>query len=204
MAKAPVAGAVKTRLGNGIGVGAATGFYRAALAGQMRVLGRDRRWRSWLAVTPDTALGEAFWPPGIARIEQGKGDLGARMQRVFDRLPPGPAVIVGSDIPAIRPRHVAAAFRLLGAADAVFGPAEDGGYWLVGLKRFPRVLRIFDNVRWSGPHTLADTSRNLENQKAGFLETLNDIDTADDYRRWQALNMTGCSKTYPQHRRAGA
>ncbi|HHK73880.1 MAG TPA: glycosyltransferase [Rhizobiales bacterium] len=185
MAKEPRAGAVKTRLAQGIGVSAATGFYRNTLARQLLSSGHDPRWQSWLAIAPDTALEARCWPMSITPIAQGRGDLGARMQRVFDRLPPGPAVIIGSDIPAIRPRHIAAAFRLLGSADAVFGPAEDGGYWLVGLRRCPRILKIFRDVRWSGPQALADTCSNLENQKTRFLETLYDIDTAEDYRRWK-------------------
>jgi len=185
MAKAPRAGDVKTRLGKGIGVSAATGFYRSALARQLRKLAHDARWQSWLAVSPDRALGGACWPPGIARFSQGSGDLGQRMQRVFDILPPGPAVIIGTDIPDIRPAHISKAFHSLGASDAVFGPADDGGYWLVGLKRFPKVLNIFEDIRWSSPQTLSDTLRNLENQKVRFLESLNDIDTTDDYRRWR-------------------
>jgi len=57
------------------------------------------------------------------------------MQRLFERLPPGPVIIIGSDIPAIRAGHIAEAFKLIGRGDAVFGNATDGGYWLVGLRR---------------------------------------------------------------------
>jgi len=104
------------------------------------------------------------------------------MQRLFRRLPPGPAIIVGSDIPAIKPSDIARAFRLLGNGDAVFGRAADGGYWLVGLRRSPRVLAPFANVRWSGPHALADTLRNLEGHRVAFAATLSDVDCEEDYR----------------------
>ena len=57
------------------------------------------------------------------------------IQRILDALPPGPVVIIGSDVPGIRPHHIATAFRALGGSDAVLGPAIDGGYWLIGLKR---------------------------------------------------------------------
>ena len=114
---------------------------------------------------------------------QGDGDLGLRMQRLFNRLPPGPVIVIGSDIPAIRPAHIAGAFRLLGQADAVFGPAPDGGYWLVGLKRTPRVLAPFARVRWSGPHALADTRTNLKGKRVALTANLNDVDRADDLRR---------------------
>ncbi len=189
MAREPRAGNVKTRLGKGIGIAAAAGFYRNALAAQLRNLAHDRRWQSWLAVTPHRALGARCWPQNLARFSQAGGDLGHRMQRIFETLPPGPAVIIGSDIPDIRPRHIEAAFRALGGHDAVFGPAEDGGYWLVGLKRFPKILNIFSNIRWSSPYALEDTSRNLENQKIRFLESLNDIDTEKDYRRWRRQKL---------------
>lgn len=116
-------------------------------------------------------------------MRQREGDLGARMQRLFARLPPGPVVIVGSDIPSIRPAHIQAAFGLLGPADAVFGPAEDGGYWLVGLKRTPRVLAPFARVRWSGPHALADTRANLKRKRVALAPRLGDVDRAEDLRR---------------------
>ena len=118
----------------------------------------------------------------MARLPQGGGDLGARMQRIFDRGPAGPMLIVGTDVPGIRPAHIAEAFRLLGRHDAVFGPATDGGYWLVGLRRHPRVLRPFADVRWSSPHALADTLANLEGRAVAFVATLSDVDDASDLR----------------------
>ena len=74
------------------------------------------------------------------------------MQRVFDHMPNGPVIIIGSDIPNIRTRDIAQGFQALGQHDAVIGPAPDGGYWLVGQSRRPKVLAMFSNVRWSGPH----------------------------------------------------
>ena len=93
-----------------------------------------------------------------------------------------PLLIVGTDVPGIRPAHIAEAFRLLGRHDAVLGPATDGGYWLVGLRRRPRVLRPFANVRWSSPHALADTLANLEGRTVAFVATLSDVDSASDLR----------------------
>jgi uncharacterized protein len=107
------------------------------------------------------------------------------MQRVMDDLPPGPVVIVGSDIPGIGRGDVAAAFRALGGHDAVLGPADDGGYWLVGQRRVPRVLRLFENVRWSSAETLGDTLANLEGRKVSLLRTLGDLDGEADYLRWR-------------------
>jgi glycosyltransferase A (GT-A) superfamily protein (DUF2064 family) len=104
------------------------------------------------------------------------------MQRLFDRLPPGPVIIVGSDIPAMRPSHVAQAFRLLGRSDAVFGSAHDGGYWLIGLRRRPRVLSPFAAVRWSTKSALADTLANLDGNHIAFVATLSDVDTEQELR----------------------
>ncbi|HUE46152.1 MAG TPA: TIGR04282 family arsenosugar biosynthesis glycosyltransferase [Aestuariivirgaceae bacterium] len=183
MVKAPEAGRVKTRLAAAIGAVEAVRCYRAMLAHTMRRVA-DRRWATWLAVTPDGAA-PRMAAHGIAAMPQGPGGLGTRMQRVMDELPPGPVVIVGSDIPGIGRGDVAAAFRALGGHDAVFGPADDGGYWLVGQRRIPRVLRLFENVRWSSAETLGDTMENLEGRTVALLRTLGDLDGEADYLRWR-------------------
>ncbi len=186
-AKAPRMGDVKTRLAADIGPVAATAFYRHNLQSIFRSLGQDNRWRCWLAITPDREVsqdgvwGRGMWP---SRVPQGAGDLGARMGRVMKILPPGPAIIIGSDIPGIKAGNIASAFALLGRNDAVFGPSADGGYWLVGLKRSPCIPTIFSNVRWSGKHALADTMANLgAGKKVAMVESMDDIDNGTDYRR---------------------
>ena len=193
MAKSPRAGRIKRRLAASIGTIPATRFYRACLAHTLMRLGSSPRWHTVLGVTPDSDVAATLWPrtARLARLPQGSGDLGARMQLLFQRLPPGPAIIVGTDIPSISAGEIAKAFRLLGNADAVFGPAADGGYWLVGLRRSPRVLTPFAHVRWSGKHALADTLHNLKGRRVAFAATLSDVDTEDDYRRlrgdWERL-----------------
>jgi glycosyltransferase A (GT-A) superfamily protein (DUF2064 family) len=173
-------GTGKRRLAAQIGPVEALRFQRWALSSLVRRLGRDPRWTTWLAVTP--ARGGP-WPNGIPVIAQPKGDLGLRMAGVASMLSPGPVLIVGSDIPDIRPRHIAAGFAALGNHDAVFGPALDGGYWLVGLKRRPRFIDPFDGVRWSSRHALADTLVNLAGRSIALLDTLDDIDDGDALRR---------------------
>lgn len=189
-AKAPRLGTVKSRLAADIGTVAAWTFYRRTLAAVLRHLGGTRRWRCWLAATPDrTAARSVLWPQGWCVVPQGRGDLGARMGRVMRDLPPGPVVIVGTDIPDIRADHIRRAFAELGRRDAVFGPAGDGGYWLVGLRRHPRIPDIFRNVRWSTEHALADTLANLgPGQTAAMLEELEDVDDGASYGRWRSGN----------------
>ncbi len=184
-AKAPRMGRVKTRLARDIGTVAAWGFFRHALARLLRRLGADPRWQTVIAVAPDTDVDAPIWPVQVRTAAQGLGDLGDRMQRTFDTWPPGPVVIVGADIPGIRTHHIAQAFKALGSHDAVFGTADDGGYWLVGLKRAPLTPRLFSNVRWSGPHALADTVANLGDAKIAYLEALIDVDDGVDYARWR-------------------
>ncbi len=188
MAKSPHLGRVKRRLGRDIGEIAALRFYRFCLSHAVLRLASDRRWRTVLAIAPDRDMAARFWPSRrrLARLPQGQGDLGRRMQRLFVNLPPGPAIIVGSDIPAIRAHHIAEAFKLLGGGDAVLGPAHDGGYWLVGLKRSPTVLRPFAGVRWSSPHALADTLANLKGKRVALAAMLSDADTGEAYRRERA------------------
>ncbi len=186
MARAPRLGAVKRRLARDVGDLAAWRFYRMTAGRLLRELSADPRWRTWLALTPDRAarVRRGPWPATCARLPQGQGDLGARMGRLLRTLPPGPVVIVGSDIPDLRPVHVARAFRMLGAHDWVFGPAGDGGYWLIGARRRrapPR--RTFAGVRWSSAHALADTLANLKGARVGFLEELADVDTGADLAR---------------------
>ncbi|MGH6660397.1 MAG: DUF2064 domain-containing protein, partial [Rhodospirillales bacterium] len=77
----------------------------------------------------------------------------------------------------------------LGRADAVFGPAADGGYWLVGLRRRPRRLRLFEGVRWSSEHALADTLANLGGRPHVLLETLEDVDDGAAYQRWRRQRL---------------
>jgi uncharacterized protein len=181
MAKAAVAGQVKTRLARELGVATAMRFARHRTAALLARVSHAGAWQTSLAVSPDASVGWRLWPRGIARKPQGRGDLGARMQRIMRHTEPGPVVIIGTDVPAIRAELILKAFRLLGRHDAVLGPASDGGYWLVGLRRRPRLLSPFRHVRWSTPHALADTLANLHCRSIGQLPTLSDVDDAQDF-----------------------
>ncbi len=179
-ARAPRLGTLKRRLAADLGERAALRFHAATLRRLLRRLRADRRVRTVLAHTPDAAR----WPPdpawrGLPRIPQGRGDLGARMHRAFARFPGRRVALVGCDIPAIDAADLAACFRALGRADAAFGPAADGGYWLVSMNR-RRPARPFAGVRWSGPHALSDTLGNFAGRRIAILRTLRDVDTAAD------------------------
>lgn len=179
MLKEPRAGRAKTRLGRDIGMVGAAWWMRHQTARVIRRL-NDPRWRLILAVAPDGAVTSRAWPFHLPRMPQGPGDLGHRMARVFRSLPPGPALIVGGDIPGLQSFHIAAGFAALGRAPSVVGPARDGGYWAVGL-RHPRTppAGLFEGVRWSTADALADTLPTLP-QPVARIATLSDVDTAAD------------------------
>ena len=183
MVKVPRPGRVKTRLARDIGPVAAAWWVRRQTARLLRRLD-DPRWDLVLAVAPDhEAMSFRRWPSHIPRVAQGPGDLGQRMARVFRRMPPGPVVIVGADIPALGPAHVARAFRALGRAEAVVGPAPDGGYWAIGLRRGRAApTGLFRGVRWSSAKARADTLVTLAPLSVAEVDVLADVDTVADLR----------------------
>lgn len=176
-ARAPRLGTVKRRLARDIGDRAALRFYTATLTRLLWALARDRRFCTVLALTPDRARFRL--PAYVERIPQERGDLGERMHCACARFRCGRVVIIGSDIPDATADDVAIAFRALGSANAVFGPAADGGYWLVGLG--PRRPALpFTAVRWSSRHALEDTLANFCAHRIARLRMLNDVDNAND------------------------
>jgi uncharacterized protein len=183
--RAPLLGRGKRRLARGIGDIAALRFERLMIALLLRRLTQHRRWRLRIAVTPDRACRQArLWCGKTNVVAQGEGDLGARMRRALATCPPGPAVLVGADIPALGARHIAWAFRLLGDHDLVFGPAEDGGFWLIGARHPQHLPPLFKRVRWSSPHALADTLAALPRRiRVGYADRLEDVDDEEAYRR---------------------
>ena len=189
MAREPRIGQVKTRLARDIGLVEAWRFYSNML-NQTTLNLRDARWTCWLSLTPDASvLKPNVWPRGWNRMDQGCGDLGARIMAPMLDLPPGPVVVVGSDIPAMRRQHIQAAFQSLGHADMVLGPADDGGFWLIGQRRRPRIINPFNDVRWSTEHalddTLAGTFSDARHTRIKIIDTLWDVDNKADYDRWK-------------------
>ncbi|MEM8771869.1 MAG: TIGR04282 family arsenosugar biosynthesis glycosyltransferase [Pseudomonadota bacterium] len=190
-AKAPRAGAVKTRLGAGIGMGRAAALFRI-LTEQTVAQAAAGPWRTVIAVDPSAALQGwgNVWPASLQRQPQGGGDLGVRMKRFFNAPEGGPMVIIGADAPGLRTRHLRAAFEALAGADAVFGPADDGGYWLIGLARRRAAPDLFRNVRWSSEHAFVDTRASLPKYfRVTTLETLHDVDEASELRHWRGRSL---------------
>jgi len=176
-ARAPRLGTVKRRLARALGDRAALRLYAAMLRAVLRRLAADRRFRTIVATTPDRAAGP--WWRGLPTVGQGRGTLEHRMGAAFRRFPRGRVAIVGSDIPGLMADDVAEAFQELGRAQAAFGPARDGGYWLVAMGP-RRPATPFAGVRWSTRWALADTLANFGDRPTAMLRTLSDVDTPAD------------------------
>ncbi|MGH1576753.1 TIGR04282 family arsenosugar biosynthesis glycosyltransferase [Planktotalea sp.] len=181
MVKEPRPGRVKTRLGRDIGLTNSAWWFRHQTRALLRRI-EDPRWNTVLAVSPDVeGLTSRIWPAHLPRVAQGRGDLGDRMGRILRECSAGPLCIIGADIPGVTRASIAEAFRALGNHEAVFGPAPDGGYWLIGMKRArPPIASILQNVRWSSEHALADSARSLGGVSIAHVATLQDVDTVED------------------------
>ncbi len=181
MVKEPRPGRVKTRLGRDIGMVGAAWWFRHQTRFLIRRL-RDPRWQIVLAVAPDQeGLTSRVWPADLPRTVQGRGDLGDRMGRMLRGMPKGPVCLIGADIPGITRGHIERGFKALGRSQMVFGPAPDGGYWLVGAQRYAALPRgLFRNVRWSTEYALADTLTSIPGCRVSMLDQLRDVDTVAD------------------------
>jgi rSAM/selenodomain-associated transferase 1 len=193
--KYPEPGRVKTRLATAIGPDRAAALYRDWIGVVLRAL-QPARSRVTLVGYHDGGPAERFagWSPLVdVWRPQPPGDLGDRLAAGFAdaHVYGGPVLAVGTDCPEIDARLIDRALELLLDRDAVFGPATDGGYYLVGTAR--HLPEFFDGVRWSSPHTRSDHLARCRERgwSFGLLPELADIDTGDD---WQAyLERRGSS-----------
>jgi rSAM/selenodomain-associated transferase 1 len=183
-ARQPALGRVKRRLARDIGPVAARRVYDALTRRALARLGRDRRWRTVLAVTPDGTRWRGW--DRVPRVPQGGGDLGRRMGAALRRLAAPRAVLVGSDIPDLTPGAIVRAFAALGRHRFVFGPAADGGYWLIGWRRGAWPYGALTGVRWSTAHALADSRASVARAPVALVDRLADLDDGAAYRAWRA------------------
>ncbi len=191
MARRPEVGRVKTRLCPPLTPEQAVMLYTAFLHDLVELLRRIPAVHPLIAYTPDTA-GDYFaaLAPDIARRPQRGIDLSARLATIttdlFDEGAPA-IVIIGSDSPTLPGAYIEEAFAALtNGADLVLGPADDGGYYLVGLRR--PIPTLFTNVVMSTPTVLHDTLVIAE--QLGLRTTLlapwYDVDTFADLERLYA------------------
>jgi uncharacterized protein len=183
MAKAPVAGYAKTRLIPALGADGAAQLAARLLdhtLRQARAAGFDAL---TLACAPDATHAAFASQSGVVLVAQGEGDLGARMQRQFERaFEQGAerAIVIGTDAPALDAALLRRAADALADSDAVFVPAVDGGYALIGLRRL--LPALFDAMPWSTSAVMATTRERLAQAAWQHTElpAVHDIDEAVD------------------------
>ena len=187
-ARAPEPGRVKTRLIPVLRAAEAAELYEALLLDTIEVV--ESCARTVVAFTPSGGrrVLERLLGGHRRLLPQGPGDLGERLGRVFEILCERgqPALVVGSDCPALTAARIRTAAERLGHADVVIGPALDGGYYLIGLRR-PRP-ELFRDIPWSTGSVLEITRSRA--QEAGLrvelLEAARDLDTPEDLYEWYA------------------
>lgn len=184
--KYPEPGKVKTRLGREIGFAQAAALYATLLQENLsRLTSQPTSFELFLFYEPDTPL-EAYqtWLGGYTFLPQEGEDLGERMYRAFAHLFAqgfSQVLLVGSDIPDVHLALIAQAFALLDHQQVVLGPAEDGGYYLIGF-RHQAHLHLFTAMPWSTAEVFQRTVNLLRESHLsyGLVEKRRDIDTLVD------------------------
>lgn len=213
MAKAPVAGLAKTRLAPALGAAGAAALAErllehAAAQAAAAGLGGVVVW-----ATPDAShpvFGRLRLRHRLALAVQGEGDLGTRMAQVFEQAAAEhdlPLLLMGSDAPALDAARLRLAAAALNERDAVFVPALDGGYALVGLRAWgPWQHSLFTGMTWSTPGVMAETRQRLAAAGIAHVElpVVADIDEPADLAQlpphWPpaaALTMPDPSRSRP-------
>lgn len=179
-------GVSKTRLARDIGPSEAHRLNAMTTARVLRAVS-DPRWHTILCVSPDrlSEKGAPNWPRHLDRQPQGSGTLGDRMRRAFHSAPHGKLAFVGTDMPDLTPHLIWRAFQLLNSNDAVFGPANDGGFWLFAQNKLTASRPPFHPVRWSTSFALDDVRRNLSPARIAYLTEMVDLDELSSLRLWK-------------------
>ncbi len=178
--KAPTKGKVKTRLAATIGDSKAVEVYRKLLAHTFSLVTNDK-YDTYIYFGDEISNDIVF--PNYPKFSQRGDDLGARMKNAFeDSFAAGykRIVLIGSDCLEIDQSTIQNAIAELKDVDLCLGPADDGGYYLIGMSKLSAAL--FDDKPWSQPNLMAETKRTIKelNLTSYFLQQLSDIDNAED------------------------
>lgn len=186
MARAPQAGRTKTRLEPLLGAAGCARLQAALVRHTATVVERAAPGAVFLACAGPRALLRPLVGTGTRLLDQPEGDLGTRMAAAVAQVRaarPGPVLVIGTDCPVLGPAHLRAAADALAAGyDAVFGPAHDGGYYLVGLGGPAEPVFAIPPTMWSGPGVLAaslDACRTA-GLRTALIGVEHDLDTPAD------------------------
>lgn len=181
----PEKGKVKTRLAKGVGEERALAIYKALLSKTRRVA-QDIEAHRFLFYSEAVAHRDAWPSSDFDKRVQAGADLGARMEHAFEQAlnEVERAVIVGSDIAQIEKSIIEKAFKILDNHDFVLGPALDGGYYLLGMKK--PSPHLFQQMVWSTPDVATQTLKRIKDEGGsyGLVDTLSDIDYAEDWKKY--------------------
>lgn len=178
----PEYGKVKTRLAKTIGNDSALNIYKFLLNHTEKTI-RNLNCDKTIYYSEKIREND-IWNPSIYQKHQQQGDnLGIRMLNAFEnafKKNYHKVLIVGSDLFDLNKNHLEEAFSKLEENDIVIGPAKDGGYYLLGMKKLHST--IFLNKNWGTSTVLNDTLNNLQSESVFLLEVLNDIDIYEDMK----------------------
>lgn len=188
--RAPVLGKVKSRLARSIGVHQALVAHETlALHALNNLTGAQAFSLEIWASEPHPSIDRWCSQFQLPQQVQCPGDLGARMSDALTRLctPGGKGIIVGSDCPSIDVAYIRHALEALESADLVLGPAEDGGYGLIGVARLP-VADVFSGISWGGSEVLAQTLvlADAAGLRTTLLPSIWDVDEIEDWQRFRS------------------
>ncbi len=183
----PELGKVKKRLAAGIGDEAALKIYKHLLQHTVDIT-RNLQAEKWVYYSEEIPQ-EDLWTEDIFRkkLQQGE-DLGVRMKQAFSEAFNNgfqKVVIIGSDLYDIQEEDLKMAFLALNDHDYIIGPAQDGGYYLLGMKK--ESPQLFRDKDWSTSRVLDQTLEQLQNEKVKLLAVRNDIDTFEDMKAHREL-----------------
>jgi len=189
-AKSPLPGQVKTRLTPEFSAEQAATIHQQLLEHCVANLARFKNADVQLHCSPNTSHAFFQYLKAIYRLplySQPDGDLGQRMSvALFNALVEYKKVLlVGSDVPALNINYIRKAYTALDDNDIVLGPAEDGGYVLVGLTR-PQPL-MFDQIDWGTDKVLQQSIDRLQPAYPLLLDTLWDVDLPEDVARFREM-----------------
>lgn len=186
----PLPGQAKTRLIPAVGPEGAAELARAMLLDTLEMARSLPDARVVLA-TAAPFTEEVPLPAPVPSLSQGEGDLGQRMERVLRRAVEehgAPALLIGTDLPGLPVARLEQARQALVDGDATLGPAEDGGFYLIGLRRAAEPGLLSD-LPWSASNTCAATLARLRERglHTTTIEPWFDLDTPQDLERVKAL-----------------